>query len=102
MKRIEVGMLVRVSVECMTYNDGNPCPSKHRGRIGRVTQFGGTKKSWRTGVVENFWHVGDLGHSFFESVLEPINPDNESSTWEEVEKLTNWNPTTERLACRLH
>ena len=24
--------------------------------------------------------------------LEPINPDNESSTWEEVQKLTNWNP----------
>ena len=86
MKHIEAGMLVRVV---------GPIPnSRMRWTIGMVA------KALRQNPKErNAWNLEGLEFNkdgcrmwFSEKRLEPINPDNESSSWEEVQKLTNWNP----------
>ena len=86
MKRIEVGMLVRV-VE--------PIPNpRMRWTIGMVAkvlrQDLEQRNSWDLEGLE--FNIDGRRMGFTYKCLEPINPDNQASSWEEVQKLTKWNP----------
>ena len=85
MKHIEVGMLVRVRPAT------KPGWEWASGRVAVVKN--------QCPVIPGNWDLDGLEFtpygapvSFGSKYLEPINPDNESSSWEEVQKLTNWNP----------
>lgn len=68
------------------------------GRTGRVVKDNGESAWGRRFSVEGCMSVlfpGKLA-VFPEAELEVLPNEHESSTWEEVQKLTNWNPTREK------
>lgn len=86
--KIEVGMMVEI------VDDGTPGVSGYdRECIGRVGEVIGLYETHPD--LGNRWEVSGADpedRAWPESMLRPIQPPQELSSWEEVQKITKWSP----------
>lgn len=92
MKRFKVGDRARIIASA-------PIRDKYRGRECTVALVGNfpTIHGHRDYVIE----VDGIGPAtILDEGLEPIQKRPEAGSWDEVEKLTGWNPTKEKVVVR--